>query len=84
MKKDVEAFNFKSGPTESGLPKPKNIAVGGEVLSIDKLSVFLSQYWLLLLLIIIPFAYLLYKKRQTLPPVLFKTQARLLRFITRI
>ena len=77
---NVEAFNIKSGPTESGdVATP--ITVGGEVLSVDKLSVFLSQYWLLLLLILIPFSYILYRKRKSLPLVLYKLQTRLLRLI---
>jgi hypothetical protein len=75
----VEAFNVKSGPTESG---EEGMAVGGEVLSIDKLSVFLSQYWMLLLLILIPFSYILYKKRKSLPIVFYKLQTIFMRFKT--
>lgn len=56
----VEAFQIKSGPSQSGAGSS---AVGGEGLPVDKLSVFLSQYWILILLIIIfPVAFVLYKK----------------------
>lgn len=77
---NVEAFNIKSGPTQSGDgAAPIDGSVGGEILSIDKLSVFISQYWLLLLLILIPFSYVLYKKRHRLPAVFYKLQTILIR-----
>ena len=60
MKKRVDALTIKSGPTESG-----EISVGGEVISIDKLSLFLSQNWLLILLLLLPLGFLLYKKWPT-------------------
>jgi len=60
MKKRVDALTIKSGPTESG-----DIAVGGEVISMDKLSLVLSQNWLLILLLMLPLGFLLYKKWQT-------------------
>jgi len=62
----VEALSVKSGPTESGVPTtpPPSHPVGGELLPVDKLSVFLSQFWLLMFLIfLLPVAFLLYKKR---------------------
>jgi hypothetical protein len=61
MKKRVDALTIKSGPTESG-----EISVGGEVISVDKLSLFLSQNWLLILLLLLPLVFLLYKKWPTL------------------
>ena len=86
----VEAFNIKSGPTESGIEDGAGGLdgfggeVGGEVFSIDKLSVFLSQYWLLLLLILIPFSYVIYKKRKSIPIVFFKLQNMLIRLKTHL
>ena len=66
----VEALNLKSGPTQSGevstpvLP-PGPAPVGGEMIPVDKLSVFLSNYWILvLLLLLLPAALVLYKKRE--------------------
>ena len=69
----VDALSIKSGPTESGngSPPPREI-VGGEIFSVDALSVFLSQYWLLLVLLI-PFGFLLYKKRGFLSRLIIKT-----------
>jgi hypothetical protein len=61
MKKRVEALTIKSGPTESGVE-----SVGGDVLSIDKLSLLLSRNWLLILLLLLPLTFLFYKKRRTI------------------
>jgi hypothetical protein len=67
MKKHVDALTIKSGPTESGgTPNGGNRLVGGDVLSIDKLSLLLSQNWLLILLLLLPLSFVLYKKRHTL------------------
>ena len=60
MKKRVDALTIKSGPTESGIEP-----VGGDVLSVDKLSLLLSRNWLLILLLLLPLTFLLYKKRHT-------------------
>jgi len=57
-KKRVDALTIKSGPTESG----EVSVVGGEVISIDKLSLLLSRNWLLILLLLLPLGFLLYKK----------------------
>ena len=73
-------FRVKAGPTESGevTPQPPSYhPVGGEMLPVDKLSVFLSQYWLLILLLILfPAALVLYKKRvvtlRFLTPLVFR------------
>ncbi|OGD52878.1 hypothetical protein A3K80_02805 [Candidatus Bathyarchaeota archaeon RBG_13_38_9] len=58
-----QALTVKSGPTESGgfaSPTP----VAGEMVPIDKLSVFLSSSWILVLLIlVIPIAFILHRKR---------------------
>ena len=72
-------FTIKAGPTEGGAaePPPSYHPVGGEMLPVDKLSVFLSQYWLLIvLLILFPAALVLYKKRvvtlKFLTPLVFR------------
>jgi hypothetical protein len=63
-KKRVDALTIRSGPTVSGVPNGngKNF-VGGDVLSIDKLSLLLSNNWVLILLLLLPLSFLLYKKR---------------------
>jgi len=64
----VDGFSLKAGPTQSGaVPAPTPYPVGGEIVGIDALSVFLSKYWILLLLLLIPVAFALYKKRVALP-----------------
>ena len=61
----VEALNLKSGPTQSGAAPLPSGPVGGEMVPIDKLSVFLSNYWILvILLLLLPAALVLYKKRE--------------------
>jgi hypothetical protein len=60
MKKRVDALTIKSGPTESGVE-----TVGGDVLSVDKLSLLLSSNWLLILLLLLPLSFVIYKKRHT-------------------
>jgi hypothetical protein len=61
-KKRVDALSIKSGPTESGEIAPSTI-VGGDVVSIDKLSLLISNNWVLILLLLLPLSFLLYKKR---------------------
>ena len=59
-----QALTVKSGPTESGGDASPPAPVAGEMLPIDKLSVFLSSSWILILLIlIVPVAFILYRKR---------------------
>jgi hypothetical protein len=53
-------------PSPSPSPLPTAYPVGGETVGIDTLSVFLSKYWLLLLLLLIPVAFALYKNRSVL------------------
>lgn len=62
-KSGIEALTLKSGPTESGVSSPSPSPVGGEIIPIDKLSLLLSHYWLFLILLLLPFGFLLYKKR---------------------
>jgi hypothetical protein len=66
VKRKVDALSFKAGPTQSGLmatPPP----VGGEMVDINTVSVFLSRYWLLIIILLIPLTYVLYKKRSAIP-----------------
>ncbi|MFC1507270.1 hypothetical protein ACFLQ6_09410 [Thermoproteota archaeon] len=57
----IQALNVKSGPTESG---DQSTSVAGELVPVDKLSVFFSSSWILILLILIlPVAFILYRKR---------------------
>ena len=59
--KRAQALMPKSGPTESGIDVTP---VGGEMLPVDKLSLFLSSSWILILLILIlPVVFILYRKR---------------------
>ena len=69
-KRNVDALILKAGPTESGIPptSPPPGPVGGEVIPIDKISLFLSQYWFLIAILLLPVAYVLYKKRSMFPP----------------
>ena len=79
----VDAFLIKSGPTESGdIGGPRKI-VGGEIFSVDALSIILSQYWLLLVLLI-PFGFLLYKKRGMLSRLIIKTNLAFLKLRARL
>ena len=61
MTKRVSALTIKPGPTESGFE-----SVGGDVVSIEKLALLSSQTWLLLLLLLVPLGFLLYRKRHTI------------------
>lgn len=60
--KRTQALTLKSGPTESGTLASTPVA--GELVPMDKLSIFLSSSWILILLILIlPFTFILYRKR---------------------
>jgi hypothetical protein len=74
-KRNVDALILKAGPTESGIPpttSPPPGPVGGEVIPIDKISLFLSQYWFLIAILLLPVAYVLYKKRSMIPQWLMR------------
>ena len=58
----VDGLTIKSGPTESGEIPPPN-SVGGEMMPINKLAVFLSQFWFIVIIILIPLAVIFYKKQ---------------------
>jgi len=73
----VEALTIKPGPTESGVVQPPYTPVGGELIPIDKLSVFLSNFWLLVVLILLlPAMILFYRKRNLvlkfISPIIFR------------
>jgi hypothetical protein len=48
-------------------PPPTQYPVGGEVVGINTVSVFLSTYWPLLVLLVVPLAFVFYKKRSAIP-----------------
>ena len=55
-----QALMVKSGPTQSGVDVTP---VGGEMVPVDKISVFLSSSWILIILILVlPVALILYRK----------------------
>jgi hypothetical protein len=77
LNRKVDGLNVKAGPTESGAaPNP----VGGHIAPIDQVSVFLSQYGILLLLLVIPLAFILYRKRS----VVFRAFSRVQMALWRI
>jgi hypothetical protein len=61
-KNRVDALSLKPGPTESG----SIAAVGGEIISVDILTLLRSHSGILLLLFLLPLGVLLYKKRDAL------------------
>jgi len=72
-------LTIKAGPSESGVAPspPPPTPVGGELIPIDKLSVFLSNFWLLIVLILLlPAMVLFYKKRNSvlklISPLIFR------------
>ncbi|MEM2872766.1 MAG: hypothetical protein QXD82_01200 [Nitrososphaerales archaeon] len=70
-KKHVGALNLKPGPTESGGPPQP---VGGELLP-SAVSA-LSQYWILIILLLLPLFILFYKKRNILLPWVMRLLTR--------
>ena len=76
--KRTQALTVKSGPAESGSDASPPAPVGGEMIPIDKLSVFLSSSWVLILLIlIVPIAFILYRKRDVTLKILSPLVSRL-------
>jgi hypothetical protein len=69
----VDAFSFKEGPTESG--GPSNLVpispepVGGEIIPFDLLAA-LPRHWIILVMILLPLAVILYKKRDVTIPLI--------------
>jgi len=62
-KKRVDALTIPSGPTVSGVENNFVDSVGGDIVSIDKFSLLLSNNWVLILILLLPLSFLLYKKR---------------------
>ncbi len=78
-KRQVDGFNIKAGPTASGIPSGIE-PVGGEIVPINKLSLLLTQYWFLIMLLLIPFALLLYAKRSMAMKLFSPIITRFLKF----
>lgn len=77
-----QALMVKSGPTQSGVDVTP---VGGEMVPVDKLSVFLSSSWILILLILIaPIAFILYRKRDATLKILTPLVSRIFEFTQRL
>ncbi|MGQ9719540.1 MAG: hypothetical protein ACUVWK_06880 [Nitrososphaerales archaeon] len=75
-KKHVSALTLEPGPTESGVPAPPTSSqpVGGELL--PNAFPILSQYWLLMILLLLPLLFLFYKKRSRLMPLFLRLLTR--------
>jgi hypothetical protein len=79
----TQALNFRSGPTKSG-DVPEFSPIGGEIIPVDKLSLFLSSYWILILMILIlPVAFIFYRKRDQTMKILSPLVSRLFEFTQR-
>jgi hypothetical protein len=77
--KRVQGLSIKSGPTESGTVPGHTNPVGGEMFAADKLSVFFSNYGILLvLLLMLPIFALFWKKRDKALGLLSPVFSRLL------
>ena len=78
----TQALTVKSGPTQSGVDVTP---VGGEMIPVDKVSVFLSSSWILILLILIaPIAFILYRKRDVTLKILSPLVSRVFEFMQRL
>ena len=86
--RQTQGLTLRSGPTRSGAPSPSpppQAPVGGEMFPIDKLSVFLSSSWILILLILIaPIAFILYRKRDATLKILSPLISRVFEFTQRL
>ncbi|WP_455280423.1 hypothetical protein [[Eubacterium] cellulosolvens] len=81
----TQALNIREGPTRSGKPAPSPPPVAGEMFPLDKLSVFLSNFWIIILLIlIVPVAFVLYRKRDVTLKILNPLVSRLFEFTQRL
>ncbi len=82
--RETQALTIKKGSTESGFGGTSS-PIGGEMVPVDKISVFLSSSWLLILLILIlPIAFILYRKRDMTLKVLSPLVSRLFEFAQRL
>ncbi|MCP8305172.1 MAG: hypothetical protein H3Z50_06895 [archaeon] len=77
-KRRVDALSLKPGPTESGIIIEPEVPgpVGGELVPTDILPAFLSQYWILIILLFLPLGFLLYKRRNILFPWILRLLTR--------
>ncbi len=68
-KRKIDGLSIKPGPTQSGIlvGTQDHYPVGGEVTGINAISVFLSTYWPLIVILLIPIGLFLYKKRSAIP-----------------
>ena len=66
-KRKIDGLSCKAGPTHSGLMSTPPPPVGGEMVDINMVSVFLSQYWPLIVVLMVPLAYALFAKRNAFP-----------------
>ncbi|WP_455369684.1 hypothetical protein [[Eubacterium] cellulosolvens] len=81
--RQTQALTIKSGPTESGFTA--STTVGGEMVPVDKISVFFSSSWILILLILIaPIVFILYRKRDSTLKILSPLVSRLFEFTQRL
>ncbi len=81
--KRIQALNVKSGPTESG-EIMNGPPVAGEIIPVDKISVFLSSWILILLILMLPVAFILYRKRDLTLKFLSPLISRLFDYMQRI
>jgi hypothetical protein len=81
--RQTQALTVKSGPLGNGATP--GYPVAGELAPIDKISVFLSSSWILILLILIaPIAFILYRKREVTLKILSPLVSRLFEFTQRL
>ncbi|WP_455369605.1 hypothetical protein [[Eubacterium] cellulosolvens] len=78
----TQALMVKSGPAESGI---ETTPVGGEIVPADKISIFFSSSWILILLILVlPVAFILYRKRDATLKMLSPLISRFFEFTQRL
>jgi hypothetical protein len=66
----VDALRIKEGPTESGvLSQRVPETVGGELIPFDLLA-SIPKHWLILVVLLLPLAIILYKKRNVTVPLI--------------
>ena len=70
-RREVDALKIKPGPTESG--EHNTHVVGGEISSLTAIA---PLHLVLILVVLIPLAILLYKKRNIMLPLILRTLIR--------
>ncbi|WP_455369066.1 hypothetical protein [[Eubacterium] cellulosolvens] len=77
----IQALTFSPEPTKSGTINNIHQPVAGELVPVDKLSVFLSISWFLIILILIlPITFILYRKRNVTMKLLNPLVSRLFEY----